>query len=164
MRAHSYFVLFILASGCAGGAVQETSDWLTTEYPGFTARSQTTSQGIISELSSTPDGALVASLWVTNDRAVWTSSTGETRTIAADASASTPGATVQLPTDNETANEWLYLTTQTAVMRQPAALGGETQQAESGGCVNSGDCTACCDGGICCSCCGSCDIIVCTTP
>ena len=160
MRAHSFLVLLILASGCAGGPVQDTSGWLTTEYPGFSARSQTTSQGIVSELWSQPDGVLVATLLVTKDQAVWTSSTDDTRTVAASPSA-------PLPSDNATANDWLYLTTHTAATRQPAALSLPPLQLEEGsggdgGCVNSGDCTACCANGHCCSCCGSCTKIVCS--
>lgn len=159
MRAHSLLVVLIVAAGCAGGPVQETSGWFTTEYSGFSARSQTTSEGIVSELSSKPDGILVATLLVTKDRAVWTSSTDETRTVDAGPSASLPG-------DNAAANDWLYLTTQTAAKRLPAALELPPLHLEDGGgdggCVNSGDCSSCCGNGRCCSCCGRCTVITCS--
>jgi hypothetical protein len=71
-----------------------------------------------------------------------------------------------LPGDNAAANDWLYLTTQTAAKRLPAALELPPLQLEDGGgdggCVNSGDCSSCCGNGRCCSCCGRCTVITCS--
>jgi hypothetical protein len=146
-KRHLWLIGACLIFGCGG------EEWVRTDYPGYYAQSRTTGAGLRSELHTTTDARLVATMDVAGNTGSWRDSTGTVRRLVVTSSSAVPATwgrpdemlIMHLPTDERTANETLYL-------MQTLTPWGRSRQSDAvvPSCQANDSCAWCCDSVICC--------------
>jgi len=145
---NSACVMFaLLFTACTGAA---DGDWISTDHDDVTVRTKRTDAGLVSELRSIATDELVESMVVTGATASYQDRNGIVHELSLDAPLAQLDdnnlprftAVQAFPTDELTANEWLYTL---------SLDGAKTDhQNNKPYCFAEGNCGWCCQGDICC--------------
>jgi hypothetical protein len=149
-------ILGLVMVACGGEG--SGGEWVRSDYPGLYAQSLRDDAGTVTELRSAADDKTVATMTVRGDTATWCDLAGTTHTIVVGTSRGTAGETTvaELPTDESTANELLYLLETAfepdgpeAPSPQPPTFSPDPGGGSCWGACGDFICCVCCDNGIC---------------
>lgn len=140
-------LLAVLFTACTTAG---DGDWVSTDHDDVMVRTKRTDAGLVSELHSIATGDLIASMTVTGATGSYQDRDGNVHALSNDVPMTdfdgdgVPHFTAiqELPTDEVTANDWLYTL---------SLEGVKSDHANSKAmCFAAGECGWCCQGDICC--------------